>query len=282
MHKEHKLFYWLLGGVAVLGIMLWVGSLLFYSKEDRGYEMNLYTEAVGVIVSIGFTILVINQVYDKREKDRLKRRLVREAASRSNDIALNAVGLLGDEGWLIGAEGVLQGADLSKADLKGDVDLRSANLRCSNLSQAILTGAKLNGADLERANLFWAKLPNAHLDRANLRGTDLTSTYLVGATFFGANLEGAYMFEANTNGAFFRFMDILGLSKRTGYSAAHPPTIMPDGKQYSSDIDMKRYTDEDHGEFKQTLRDINRIRTKMGLYTVNPEVKMSDLFNSNS
>ena len=90
------------------------------------------------------------------------------------------------------------------------------------------------------------------------------------------------MFEASTNGAFFRFMDFLGSTKRTGRSVAHAPTIMPDGKEYSSGIDMKRYTDETHNEFKQTLRDTNRIRKKMGLYTVDPELNMSDLFNSNS
>jgi hypothetical protein len=63
----------------------------------------------------------------------------------------------------------LRGANLSEADLRG-VDLRWANLRWANL----------RGADLRWANLRWA-----NLSEADLRGVDLREADLRGAALRG-------------------------------------------------------------------------------------------------
>ena len=91
IHKEYKIFYWLLGGTIVFLTLLWVGTLFFHGREDRGYEMNVFTEALGVAVSILLTVLVVNVAYERRDKRRLRERLKREAGSRANAIAIAAV-----------------------------------------------------------------------------------------------------------------------------------------------------------------------------------------------
>ena len=57
----------------------------------------------------------------------------------------------------------LSNADLSNADLR-NAYLRNADLRCSNLSNADLSNADLSYADLSNADLSYADLRNADLD----------------------------------------------------------------------------------------------------------------------
>ncbi|EAE2620077.1 pentapeptide repeat-containing protein [Listeria monocytogenes] len=63
-------------------------------------------------------------------------------------------------------------ADLTSADLRhtnlSNAVLTGANLRRANLSGANLSYADLNGADLRRANLSYADLNGANLSYANL------------------------------------------------------------------------------------------------------------------
>ena len=104
----------------------------------------------------------------------------------------------------------LRCADLSAAILKGtnlsQADLRGANLSGANLSPAALFGANLPGADLRPAiltgadlrdtNLTGANLSWANLTGADLRGADLTRTDLSRAILTGANLRGADLKKA--------------------------------------------------------------------------------------
>ena len=66
----------------------------------------------------------------------------------------------------------LRGADLSNANLR-DADLSNANLRGADLSNANLWDANLRGADLSNANLWGADLRGANLRDADLSGADL-------------------------------------------------------------------------------------------------------------
>jgi hypothetical protein len=90
--------------------------------------------------------------------------------------------------------------------LKSGADLRSANLRCADLSGANLYGASLSSADLRSANLYGADLRSADLSSAdlygaNLYGADLRSADLYGADLRSANLYGADLYGANLYGA---------------------------------------------------------------------------------
>ena len=75
----------------------------------------------------------------------------------------------------------LRGADLSNAKLNG------ADLRGVDFSHAKLNGASLIWADLSHAKLSGVDLSGADLREANLKGTDLNDAKLK-----GANLEGAH------------------------------------------------------------------------------------------
>jgi uncharacterized protein YjbI with pentapeptide repeats len=85
-------------------------------------------------------------------------------------------------------------AELQGADLRADLSfasLQSANLRGSNLRQALLSSANLRGADLRGSHLDGADLRNADLSEADLRGARLDFCDMAGAVFVSARFEGA-------------------------------------------------------------------------------------------
>ena len=75
-----------------------------------------------------------------------------------------------------------------------------ADLQGADLTRANLKGAWLQGANLQRANLSGANLFGAHLTRANLKGADLKGAELTGANLTRANLKGADLKGANLSG----------------------------------------------------------------------------------
>jgi len=191
IHKKHKLFYELLGGAVVLIICILIGTARF-GGENQDYWMNLFTEGMGIAA----TVFIINRWYAHRNQEKLKRRLVREAGSPSNDIALLAVGWLHDEGWLTGDRGVLQGANLSEANLQR-AKLSTANLQEANLMMADLQEANLSEANLQEANLVWANLRGTNLSRANLQKAELDQSIFLNTNLNNANLRGAQMIDVN-------------------------------------------------------------------------------------
>ena len=88
---------------------------------------------------------------------------------------------------------ILKDANLRGANLKGanlsNVELNDADLRGANLKDANLSDVELNDADLRGANLKDANLSNAKLNNANLKGADLRSANLRGASLIEANLR---------------------------------------------------------------------------------------------
>ena len=71
-----------------------------------------------------------------------------------------------------------------------DYDLRGADLRGANLSEANLRGADLRGANLSEANLRGADLSEANLSEADLRGANLRGANLGDADLRDADLRG--------------------------------------------------------------------------------------------
>jgi uncharacterized protein YjbI with pentapeptide repeats len=96
-----------------------------------------------------------------------------------------------------GPTNLLQGADLSGADLSG-INLRGAaltqvDLSNANLTEAVLIDADLSGADLTDATLIDAELGSASLHSAQLNNSDLRGAYLQGANLKLADLSGAIL-----------------------------------------------------------------------------------------
>lgn len=260
IHKKHRLFYELFGGLVLLIIGIFIGAM-FFGDGNQDYHMNLFTEGMGIVA----TVIIINRWYVHRDRERLKRRLVREAGSRSNHIAISAVEQLQDKGWLrIGAnDGLLQGARLHNANLQGAnlymADLREADLTGANLREAYLRGAFLRGtylieADLQRADLIMGYLNGANLNGADLQGAYLTAADLRGANLTVADLRGAYLNGADLQGA---NLTAANLRETNLTDAKLQGVTLPDGNKYTDNIDIKKFIDPTHPEFAETLEKIN-------------------------
>ena len=210
-HREFGWFYKLLGGLILVLFGVWIGSQLF--ADDSGYNTNLYTELLG----IGVTVFILNELAKRREVRQLQEQLVRNAASTSNEIAKDAVHQLRRQGWLTGEKGLLKGK----------------NLRLANLESA-----KLFGANLSRTNLVSANLSGADLLSANLSNAQLIGAELHGAHLFSVNLGGANLSQSNLSAA-------VGIAS-TSFDKA---TLLPDGSRWTSETDMGRYTNPEHPNF---------------------------------
>lgn len=256
-HRDYEWLYSLMLGIAVLGIGIWIGVLVgstHFADRRQDFDLNLFTEAIGVISSIGFTVLVIDRLNERQATQRL----IREAGSRSNDIAISAVEELRRKGRLTGATGLLKGAMLKGVNLSSsmleranlqnsvlqDANLSVTNLRYANLSSASLERANLEGADLKFATLQFADLQeatlqnasmqnshllNAKLVRADVRNACLHDTDLRNAKFDLVNLSGAVLFRANLHGASFVWANLRG----TNFQAADMRTANLHGADLS-------------------------------------------------
>lgn len=238
------------GLYVVVGIL--IGILLFPFLEMVISDLSdlligLIPEAIG----IGFTVFFLDRIYQKRDIETLKKRLVREAGSQSNETAKAAIAWLNYEGWLNGTkDGLLQGADLSEANLK-ETNLNTANLQGANLLGVHLERANLNlanlkksilvAANLQASDLMFVNLQEAILEGANLKQANLEYANLQGANLGGVNLLKAKLKKANLQDIIWEFNEL-----GSTYTA-----ILPNGHLWTPDTDMKRFTDPDHPNFWQ-------------------------------
>ena len=101
----------------------------------------------------------------------------------------------------------LDDANLRYADLRG-ADFTDASMKKTDLSHGDLRGADLSGADLQSAdlgsaNLRKATLWNARLEHANLSNAELQAAVLDRTSAVNADFRGAKLGEAKLNGANF-------------------------------------------------------------------------------
>jgi len=269
VQKKYSWFYALIIGAVLIGVGVGIAASEF-ADDSRGFWMNLVTEALGVVTSVVITVFVIDRIYERRNEMRrteeLKRRLVREAGSRSNDVAIDALDHLRSEGWLTGEDGLLQGAQLRGANLQG------ANLREANLQGANLWNAKLDKADCHNTNLQYAFLHNASLQMAELNGANLQESLLMSANLgeailFHANMQGAFVGNANLSSADLRRVNLIGarLDFATFQAATLTDATLPDGSNYTEGMDIGRFTTPTHPEFMPTHETLEVIRENLGI-----------------
>ena len=295
LDQRGKRFWWILRIVVVILIVIAIFALGLFGGED--YVTNLYTELIGVTLSIGVTVAIVDQLYEHRDRENLKWRLVQEAGSHAHAIAIPAIDRLRKEGWLTGDNGLLKGVDLSGANLE-NAKLSGANLRWTNLKEANLRNAKLIGTDLRDTDLRFADLKNADLSQAKLNSAKLFGANLQEAKLFGANLLVADLQNADLRKAEMQATNLgemqqrgtnmpkdipspakLRYAKLQGaylkgailpsqrYQGTIPPhesylycAVLPDGEKYTPTTDMKKYTDPQHHEFQETHDKIKNIR----------------------
>ncbi len=132
-----------------IGILL--GLVIFplvglITTDFQSFLYDLAPEAVGII----FTVLVLNRLDQIREDRQTRDRLIREAHSRYNQFALQAIEELRVLGWL--EDGRLRGKELRGSNWK-DANLYQADLQGCDLKRAIFDDADLYGANLKDANV---------------------------------------------------------------------------------------------------------------------------------
>lgn len=155
---------------------------------------------------------------------------------------------------LLGAE--LQEANLSRTNLQGaylgEANLRRTLAQQTDMRHATLAGAKLRLVDLSEAQLQGARLGLADMQWANLDRADLTRAHLLRSKLQGASLRGARLHDADLTGADLSQADLSGADLRGALLADctfDSVTTLPDGTNWSPDVDLKRFTDVEHPDF---------------------------------
>ena len=178
----------LLAGILVGFLHLYPENWIF-ADVIKDFYANASTELVGIAISV----LLIDTLYEYRQKMQLKKQLIREMRSPDNGIARRAVEELRAHEWLF--DGSLKKAPLKRANLAGGnlkraildrADFRGANLRNASFRNASMEAVILSGANLEGALLRGAKLYRAVLSGAILKNANLISADLEDADFSGA------------------------------------------------------------------------------------------------
>lgn len=203
LRSEKFIFPTTIGLIFVI-LLFYTGFQLFSGGQD--YSMNVFTELLGLLA----TVLILDRITEFRLEQQLKRRLVREAASRDNSTAISAIDWIQAEGWATGHNSILRGANLLKSNLQ------NANFRDANLEQAILTNSNVAGVDFRNARLRGAILHNVKLQDASVIATDLSDCYISNmnfdarvmpevlfrnSEFFGVSFVQAKLWNTNFEGA---------------------------------------------------------------------------------
>ena len=181
--------------------------LLYFGIRPIKYNdlfLNLGTEIVGIIITVGF----VDQIIKSRENIQIKKLLLLKLSSPNNSDALTALTELEVRKWAISLDFInLENANLSNANLK------DKTLRHITATNAIFHKTFFNNADLS----------DAILKNADLREAIFQNTKLTNAELAGANLE---------NAKFSSMKNILS-SAKTLYGAT-----MPDGNKYNGEYNL--------------------------------------------
>ena len=233
IYAEFHKFYELFGGLSLVLVGVMIGMFVFRGSAD--FQTNLYTEFLSICLTVFVLDTRARHREQQRREDDLRDRLLREAASTTNDTAKNAIEELEKRDLLRGEKGWLKQADMGGANLNA-VDMETANLQRVNLSRAKLENAMLFEADLQEADLSGAELRNALLSYANLRNAALDN-----ADLRGANLQHTVLDYANLNFSDLRGADLTRASlKNATFSEAlfDERSILPDGNAWTPETDL--------------------------------------------
>ncbi|GAB5492750.1 MAG: hypothetical protein Phog2KO_29650 [Phototrophicaceae bacterium] len=218
-----------------------------------GALQNFSTEMLGAIITFGLIEVIVGS-RDRRE-DLAQQLRVGDTKTliilEDNNIKINDINLSGAR-W--------ENIDLIDANLVG------ANLMRSNLLYGKLIHANLVGANLVGANLMYADLSGARLADANLAFANLESVNLAGADLAGVNLVCANLVEAKLENVNLAHVYLAGADlKNANLKGANLEYVrFPDGILWHEDLDIQRYTNEEHSEYVSTLNTINKLRCNAG------------------
>lgn len=166
--------------VIVAGIVGLIGVYLRSQfPAPDGWVLGFLVDLAPELVGMAFTVVVIDELNQRRLDQQEKNQLFRQVKSPVRDIAVEALRLIRENDWL------------GEVVEKYKHNLRGVQWQGAGLLKANLQGVSLNGANLQEAKLNEANLQGAHLKEANLQGADLRFTNLYGTNLIRANLQGA-------------------------------------------------------------------------------------------
>ena len=212
--ETNQILHWL-GGFYCRFSLILLGALGYIQRIRVPFIPHLtdfYMDNRSSLISIGITVLIIDNVNEMYRRRAEKERLILQMGSPDYGFAIEAARQLSVREWLFDGslerahlqDANLQGAHLGKASLQR-ADLLQADLQSSFLGRANLKETNLMKANLREANLWNAYLERAYLGEADLQGAYLQDAYMVGAYLKKANLEGAnvrsYLERAHLEGA---------------------------------------------------------------------------------
>lgn len=226
-------------GVGLFGVVVALFGHFYRAGFVAGAVQAFYANVATECVSIAVTVMLIDWLYERRDRQREKERLVREMRNRDNGQAIHAVEELRANDWLDG--GLLVGKHLWDANLAG-ANLVGVNMYRAFLNRANLQGANLDKIDLEAAHLDKANLRGAHLGHANLEHADLRETSLQAAHLIKANLRSARLQDADLQGADLEGADLQDAEVHDGQlikASRLRGAIMPDGSRYDGRFNLQ-------------------------------------------
>jgi CheY-like chemotaxis protein len=209
--KDHTLRNIVLGLFAVF-LFTTLGLVIFSDK--MGLLANIFTELLGMLLTIFVIDLLIGRRQAKLEETHRKEKLIITLCSSVNDEAKRAAEELRRLGYLF--DGSLREISLAQANLDG-VRLTGANLQGVDLSEASIRHASLGSVNLESAMLYKTRLNATNLSKSNLRNAYLASADLEAADLTFCHFEGANLRNATLKNA------------RLDHAQFDDSTVLPDG-----------------------------------------------------
>ncbi|MCC9062292.1 pentapeptide repeat-containing protein [Flavobacterium piscisymbiosum] len=154
--------------------------LIFHNYPEswifKPFVQDTYANFSFELLSISATILLINYLYENKEIENNKKRLIRELGSEDKGFTSRALKEIKELGYL--TDGSLNGIDLSKANLEG-LDFSNA---C--LENTIFNNALLNKAIFKYANLKNTSFLNAELRESNFENAIFDKTVLKNSNLY--------------------------------------------------------------------------------------------------
>lgn len=219
--------------VGTVGIVLVVMSLAIgvfgYLRTQDSFEFNsfleeFYANISSELGSVAITVLIIDRLNQRRQREEEKARLIRQMGNKVNGIALQAV----EE--LRALEAIKDGSLIN-------VSLEEANLQGVRLGRVDLRGARMDFANLSGGHLFFANMERADMSGVNFSGAVLTGANLRYADLVAADLRGTLLSEADLSHA------------KLDRAQFDENTQLPDKTNWRKDVDLTRFTDPTHPNY---------------------------------
>ena len=196
-----NVWLWLLPGLFMGGILGYLIGIRSTADLDDWFISGIWPEILSTCVAVALIYRLDRWRDNVRETQRLKRDLLWQVKSRSNEMAIGAIDRLRYEGWLEGENGLLAGADLSETNL-AQANLNDANLKGTDFTGANLEGATFIRSELENSSFDLAFLAQACLYNADMSNASIWKTDLTGAKFQSTKAIGTRIRRSNLGDAF--------------------------------------------------------------------------------